>query len=80
MRARCIVKMDDSWLFAERGFTSIGWRSAHPHDSNEWRGFDKRLSAGDRRSDGWPKGPCYVGATGMVGGYALRYALEPVPP
>jgi hypothetical protein len=34
------------------------------------------LEVVDEGSDGWQKRFVIVGATGMVGGYTLRYALE----
>jgi hypothetical protein len=39
---------------------STGWRSEHCHE----------------HFGGGPDTACHLGATGMVGGYALRYALD----
>jgi uncharacterized protein YbjT (DUF2867 family) len=59
---------------------STGWRSAHCHDNDKPDLSTERFCS--------PSGPCMnvptagqkrlviVGASGMVGGYALRYALE----
>jgi hypothetical protein len=58
------------------GSTPTGRRSALSHDRDEPDRSAKRLGVGDKRSDARLKNLVIVGATGMVGGYALRYALE----
>src|SRR5580692_469582 len=60
--------------------TWTGWRNAHYDDSEQPSGLDERLCSDWSRAMNVPsvgkKRLVIVGATGMVGGYALRYALE----
>ncbi len=59
------VKMDGAWLFAERLLV---------------RGLDRRaptlMTATEQEKSAGQKRLVIVGASGMVGGYAIRYALE----
>jgi hypothetical protein len=60
--------------------TWTGWTNAHYHSSALPTGLDERFCSDWRRAMNVPsagkKRLVIVGATGMVGGYALRYALE----
>src|ERR1700751_4666334 len=60
--------------------TWTGWKSGHYHDSDSSDGLDKRYQ---RLRELWMTVPevgqkrlVLVGASGMVGGYALRHALD----
>jgi hypothetical protein len=57
----------------------IGSKSAHFHDADEQSGVVSLLSNKRRwmnHPNSGQKRSVIVGATGMVGGYSLRYALE----
>src|SRR6201989_3363473 len=71
MASGCLRSVSCTWT---------GWRNAHYHYSEQPPELDERLCSDWSRAMNVPsagkKRLVIVGATGMVGGYALRYALE----
>jgi uncharacterized protein YbjT (DUF2867 family) len=66
------AKIDGAWLFAERLLYVAGWRSVDSRESDD----QADLGAGMTIPAAGQKRLVIVGATGMVGSYTLRYALE----